>query len=152
VAHRIPVSDTVRWEIATKISSVLPVLYGQFLREVIGDDYDRIEQQVWVILAGEAKKIAHTYGLPVGTAGEIADTLRTIITIFFGPETKSELAVFDDDRAVLMIRRCPIQVREKELQPATGVLRFLLPPLKPFIRDTPCVFSGVHARVTGTAR
>jgi hypothetical protein len=147
----------VRWEIATKISSEIPVLYGQFLREAIGDDYDRIEQQVWVILAGEAKKIAHTYGLPAGTAGEIADTLRNIITIFFGPETKSELAVFDDDRAVLMIRRCPFQVRERSCsrqreRSSTGVLRFLLPPLKPFIRDTPCVLSGVHARVTGTAR
>lgn len=122
MGRRIPLSDTVRWEIATKISSEISVLYGQFLRDAIGDDSDRIEQQVWVILAREAKKIAHTYGLPVRTAGEIADTLRTIITIFFGPETKSELAVFDNDRAVLMIRRCPFQVREKELQSATEAI------------------------------
>jgi len=120
MAARNPIPEEMKWQVAAKIASAIPVVYGQFFRPVVGDTYDRIEQQVWVFLAQEALKVARTYHLPARNAGELAATLEIITTVFFGSELKAEAAVFEDDRAVLMIRRCPFQIREQELQSTSG--------------------------------
>jgi hypothetical protein len=120
MAAKIPIPEGIRWQIASKIASTIPVLYGQFFKEAMGSAYDRIEQQIWISLAQEAKKIAHMYDLPIKNSGELAATLAIITTVFFGPELKSEEVVFDGDRAVLMIQRCPFHIREQELRPVHG--------------------------------
>jgi hypothetical protein len=117
---KIPVPEGMRWQIASRIASAIPVFYGMFLRERMGNAFDLTEQHVWVALAHEAGKVTHTYDLSTRTAGDLADTLGVITTIFFGPELKIENAVFEDDRAVLIIRRCPFQLREQELGAGCG--------------------------------
>jgi hypothetical protein len=114
MAAKLPVPEDARWQLAARIAAVIPVLYRAAFADSIGDEYDRIEQQVWVVLAQEAKTVAKTFGLPVRTARELAATLAIITTVFFGPELKSEQVVFDDDRAVLLVKRCPLMLREEE--------------------------------------
>jgi hypothetical protein len=112
----------MRWQVAARIASLIPILYGNLFRPVLGSAYDRLEQQAWVFLAKEAQKLARTCDLPARNAGELATTLGIITTVFFGPELKSEEAIFEGDRAVLIVRRCPFQVREQELQSGHGVI------------------------------
>jgi hypothetical protein len=117
---KIPILEGMRWQVAARVASEIPVLYGKFFRDPVGSAYDRIEQQVWVSVAHEAVKVARTYDLSTRTAGDLAATLDIITTLFFGPELKVEVAVFEDDRAVLIIRRCPFRLREQELQAGCG--------------------------------
>lgn len=112
MAGKLPIPEEFRWQVSARIAAVLPVLYRAAFADVIGDEYDRIEQQIWVVLAEEAKTVAKTFGLPVRTAKDLASTLDIITTVFFGPEMKSEQVAFDDDRAVLLVKRCPLMVQE----------------------------------------
>jgi hypothetical protein len=120
MAGKIPVPEEMRWLVAAKIASLLPVTYGLVFRDVVGADYDRCEQQVWVALAHEAKIVARTFSLPVGNARDLSSTLDIIITLFFGPDIKSENIWFENDRAVLLLRKCPMMLREKELHAPPG--------------------------------
>jgi len=120
MAVKVPVPDDVRWQIAARMVSLLPVVYGIAFRDIAGDTYDRIEQQVWVALAREAAEVARTFSLPVGTAGGLASTLAIITTVFFGPENIPETASFEGDRAVLLVKRCPFLLREEEFSAPPG--------------------------------
>jgi hypothetical protein len=120
MAAKIPIPVEIRWEVAAKIASMLPVAYGIIFRDVVGADYDRLEQQVFVALAHEAKIVARTFSLPVGTARDLVATLAILNTVFFGPEIKSEQVSFENDRAVLLVRKCPMMLREQECHAQPG--------------------------------
>ena len=120
MAARIPITVEARWEIAARMASILPVIYGIAFRDIVGDAFDRVEQQVWVMLAREAKAVARAHSLPVTTAGDLASTLAIITTIFFGSETTAETASFEGDRAVLLVRRCPFLLRGEEFSSVPG--------------------------------
>ena len=122
MAAKLPISGDVRWQAAARMASLIPVLYRMAYREVVGERYDQIEQQVWVVLAQEAQGLAVRVGLPAGTAQDLASTLSIITTVFFGPETSFEQAGFDGDRAVLMVKRCPFLLRESEFGAEPGAV------------------------------
>jgi len=120
MAGKIPIPDEMRWQAAAKIASLLPVTYGMVFRDNVGDGYDRLEQQVFVALAHEARGITQTFSLPVRNARDLVATLAILITVFFGPETKSEQVSFESDRAVLLIKKCPLLLREQEYHAHPG--------------------------------
>lgn len=113
--RKMPVPYEMRWRIAANIAARISLAYGMVFREVVGADYDRLEQQVWVALAHEAKEVAWTCSLPVGDSRELISTLEILNVIFFGPEFKSEHISFENDRSVLLIRKCPFLLRQQEL-------------------------------------
>ena len=51
---------------------------------------------------------AKNISLPVGTAEELAETMRTVMVILFGPEFKSETLKISKDGAVIIVRHCPL--------------------------------------------
>jgi len=101
------IPDDVRWRLAAEFSAKLPFLYDRAFRAELGDRYDEIEQEVWMEAAASAFEIAKTLALPVGTAKDLAETMRIIMVILFGPEFKSEILEVSNDGAVIVIRRCP---------------------------------------------
>lgn len=116
MAEKIPIPDGTRWRIAAKVASLLPVTYGRVFREIVSPEpYDRLEQQIWVALAHEASIVARTHSLPVANARDLSSTLDILNTVFFGPETKSEQVVFDNDRAVLLVWKCPFMLWQRDL-------------------------------------
>ncbi|MDD1705666.1 MAG: hypothetical protein LUQ12_01345 [Methanoregulaceae archaeon] len=117
---KIPIPEEIRWQSAAKIASMIPVAYGMAFRDRIGPDYERLEQQVWVALAHEAMIVARTFSLPVGNARELTSALDILNSVFFGPEIKSEQVSFESDRAVLLVRKCPLMLREQELHAPPG--------------------------------
>jgi len=122
MATKLPLPEDVRWQAAARMASLIPVLYRMAFREVVGERYDPIEQQVWVVLAQEAQGLAARCGLPAGTAKDLASTLAIITTVLFGPETTFEQAGFEGDRAVLMVKRCPFLLRESEFRADPGAV------------------------------
>jgi len=110
------IPDSLRWQIAARIASSLPVMYDMAFRPSLGEEYDRLEQDIWIHLGYEAAHVAGSLNLTTGNAEEIASTLVTIFSLFFGPETKDERVKFEGDRAVVMIKRCPFLTREMEMR------------------------------------
>lgn len=126
-------------------------------REVVGADYDRLEQQVWVALAHEAKEVAlDVFTFARGELRELISTLEILNVIFFGPEFKSEHISFENDRSVLLIRKCPFLLRQqKRPNPRLTYSTVVLPSLSHLSgieSSIPSGLSGRCARGTGTAR
>jgi hypothetical protein len=114
--RRDPLTPEQKWLAVTRFATALPVLYDVTFRERVGEDWDRLEQQVWVRLASTARDFAASSGLPARNAGEIMETLGTLLLALFGPEFRMEDVPIDEGRAVLMIRRCPFAFREAEVR------------------------------------
>ncbi len=105
-----PVPDDMKWQIAARMISALPLMYDLCFRGVVGEEYDRLEQQIWISMAGEAAKVAESFSLPTGNAEELVQTLDHVSTIFFGPEMRSERVRISPERSVLVMKRCPFEM------------------------------------------
>jgi hypothetical protein len=110
------IPDTLKWQIAARIASSFPVMYDMAFRPSLGEEYDLLEQDIWIHLGTEAAHVARSFSLPAGNSEEIASTLVTMFSVFFGPETKHEQVKFEGDRAVVMIKRCPFLTRDMEMR------------------------------------
>ena len=105
------IPDDVKWRLAAKLAALLPALYESAFRNVAGDRYDEIEQGIWMEISCVVDDIVRNLSLPVGNAGELADSLRTVMAILFGPDYKSETLEFSNDGAVVLVKRCPLPER-----------------------------------------
>ena len=101
------IPDDVRWQMAARMLTRLPAAYDAAFRPVLGQQYDELEQEIWMELAGAAYAAARDLALPVRTAKDLAGTIRTILYIFFGPEFSAEALEVAPDRAVIIVKRCP---------------------------------------------
>lgn len=102
------IPDDVKWRIAAEFSAQLPARYDRAFREIVGERYDEIEQEVWMEVAEAALIIAKNLALPVGTAQELAETMRTVMVILFGPEFRSEALEISKEGSVIIVKRCPL--------------------------------------------
>jgi hypothetical protein len=98
----------VKWRLAAKLAALLPALYEAAFRDVAGDRYDTIEQGIWMEISFLVNEIVRDLSLPVGNAGELADSIRTVMAILFGPDYKSETLEFSGNGAVILVKRCPL--------------------------------------------
>jgi len=111
-----PVPDDMKWQIAASMVSALPLLYDICFRDVVGEEYDKLEQQIWITMAEEAAKVAQSFMLPTGNAEELAQTLDHVSTIFFGPDMRSERVRLSPERSVLVKKRCPFETVATRMQ------------------------------------
>jgi hypothetical protein len=102
------IPDDVKWRIAAEFSAQLPALYDKTFRASVGDSYDDLEQDIWMEASKTAFEIAKNLSLPVGTAQDLAETMRIIMVILFGPGFKSETMEVSKDGAVILVKRCPL--------------------------------------------
>ena len=102
------IPDDTKWRIAAEFSATLPALYDHAFRETVGERYDETEQGVWMEAAKIIFDIAKSLSLPTGTAQDLAETMRIVMVILFGPEFKSEALEVSKDGSVIIIRRCPL--------------------------------------------
>lgn len=101
------IPDDVKWRIAAEFSARLPALYDRTFRPVIGEQYDEMEQEIWMKIASTAFDTARNLALPVSTAPQLAETMRTVMTILFGPGFRSETLEVSKDGAVILVKSCP---------------------------------------------
>lgn len=106
--HLKSIPDEVKWRLAAKLAALLPVLYESAYRGVVGEKYDEIEQEIWMELSRMALDIVQDLSLPTSTASELAESMRTVMTILFGPDYKSETLKVSKDGVVVLIRQCPL--------------------------------------------
>ncbi|HUU75352.1 MAG TPA: hypothetical protein VMW63_04605 [Methanoregulaceae archaeon] len=111
-----PVPDDMKWQIASRLASCLPVLYDITFRDAVGEDYDLLEQQIWIYVGQEANSVVSSYHLPTGNAEELARALDLVATVFFGPEMRAEQVKITAERSVLVLKRCPFVTKGLEVQ------------------------------------
>jgi hypothetical protein len=102
------VPDNVKWRIAADFSAQIPACYDRAFRSIVGKRYDEIEQEIWMEMAKTAVSLAKNLSLPVGTAQDLAETMRTVMVILFGPEFRSETLEVSKDGSVIIIKYCPL--------------------------------------------
>jgi predicted ArsR family transcriptional regulator len=101
------IPDGVKWKLATQCAARLPAMYELSFSPVVGEKYDKLEQQIWVKLSKFAFDIARSIQLPVNNAQNLADSMRIVMQILFGPDYKGEVMDVGEDGAVIMIKHCP---------------------------------------------
>lgn len=102
------IPDEVKWRLAAKLTALLPALYDRAYRGVVGKKYDEIEQEIWMELSCMALGIVRDLSLPTSNASELADSLRIVMAILFGPDYKSETLEISKEGAVILVKRCPL--------------------------------------------
>ena len=101
------IPEETRWRLAAEFAARLPALYDTAFRPVAGERYDEIEQEIWMELSRTAFAIARDLNLPVGTAQELATTMRIVMVILFGPGFTTEALGVTPERSVILVKRCP---------------------------------------------
>ena len=102
------IPDEVKWRIAADCAARIPALYDRAFRDIVGKRYDGIEQEIWMELARTGYGIARDLSLPTRNARELAETMRFIMTILFGPGYRSEVLELSHDGAVTIVKKCPL--------------------------------------------
>jgi hypothetical protein len=102
------IPDEVKWRLAAKLAGLLPALYDSAYRDVVGEKYDEIEQEIWIALSDMASDIIHDLSLPTSNAGMLADSLRVVMGILFGPDYSAETLEISPGGAVVLVKRCPL--------------------------------------------
>lgn len=102
------IPDETKWKIAAGFSATIPAMYDRAFRKELGDRYDEIEQEIWIEASVRMAEIAKGLALPTGTAQDLAETMRIVMTIVFGPEFKNEALEVSENGSVIVVRRCPI--------------------------------------------
>lgn len=105
----------VKWEIATRSASSMPIVYDLLFRGAFGDKVDDLETAFWVEGGKEAKKIANSLVLPTRDAREIDDALGIISEILLGPEFKSEVLESRPEKVTGRMTGCPMLNRLREM-------------------------------------
>jgi len=101
------IPDDIKWRLAADCAARLPALYDVAFRKVLGEKYDEIEREIWIELSFRAAAIIKDLGLPVKNAHDLAESMRTVMIILFGPDYKSETIDVSEEGSVILIRRCP---------------------------------------------
>ncbi len=105
----------LRWEIAAKSVTAMPIIYDIIFRKALGAKYDAIELPIWVEGGKDVKKVAHALGLNTENAKDISDTYGIISKIIFGPELKTSVSQEKADRTVSRGTECPFLNRAIEM-------------------------------------
>ncbi len=101
------IPDDIKWRLAAECAARIPALYDVAFRKVIGERYDEIEREIWIELSSMAVTTARDLGLPVKNSHDLAESMRTVMTILFGPDCRSETIDVSEDGSVILIKRCP---------------------------------------------
>ena len=118
--HDIP--DAIKWQVASRLASKLPVMYDFVFRGRVGDQYDELEQDIWIEIGKQSREVADALRLPLKTAPQVADAHRIVATIFFSADYSMEHLKIAEDRSALRVTRCPFVFRDMEIRGSKGPL------------------------------
>lgn len=112
----------LRWKIAAQSASSLLLTHEKVYKEVLGQDYKKIQPLIdtinyisWIQDGKNASLLSKYLGLPAKTAEEIEKTNELISVILYGPEIKYKVVYAVGNHAKSQITSCPFLNRAKEL-------------------------------------
>jgi predicted ArsR family transcriptional regulator len=103
--EQIPIE--LRWRLAARTLAVLPLAYNQALREKMGEEYDKIEQQVLGKVAKDSRALAAAFQIPIHGPRSLAEIIGVTNAILFGPGFAIE-SEESPEGVVLRMTSCPM--------------------------------------------
>ncbi len=111
----------LRWEIAAKSASTLPLAQEKVYKDILGQEYtkirpltDTINYILWIQGGKNASILSNHLGLPAKTAEDVDKAQRLISVILYGPEIKYKTVNAHKDLVKTHITSCPFLNRAKE--------------------------------------
>ncbi len=114
----------VRWSLATRAASALPLAYAKVYRERHGSELGEISQGIWTEGGKAQGALARAFGMPLKGAGDVARAFSTLSTVMLGPELKGDVEVAQGrDCARVVTTSCPYLSRAREMgeDPAVSI-------------------------------
>ncbi len=112
----------LRWKIAAQSASSLLLTHEKVYKEVLGQDYKKIQPLIdtinyisWIQDGKNASLLSKYLGLPAKNAEEIEKTNELISVILYGPEIEYKVIYTVGNHAKSQITSCPFLNRAKEL-------------------------------------
>jgi hypothetical protein len=113
----------VRWSLATRGASALPLAYAQVYRARHGSELDEISQGIWTEAGKSQGALARAFNMPTKNAEDVARAFSTLSTVMLGPELKGDVQVAQDrDCAMLITTSCPYLLRAREMGEDPAIL------------------------------
>lgn len=100
-----------RWDIATRCADMLPFAYGQAFRDIAPEkqqELNRAEKEIWREAGKKQIDIAKHLGLPVNSAGDVAETMSEVSRIVLGPHMQNRATQEKGDAATVITEQCPM--------------------------------------------
>ena len=111
----------LRWKLAAKSASILPLAQEKVYKDILGKEYqkirpltDTINYILWIQGGKNASALSNHLGLPIKTAEEIDKAQRLILTILYGPEIRYKTVEAYKNSSKTQIISCPFLNRAKE--------------------------------------
>jgi len=109
------ISDTIRWELATKgLTGAYIALSGALERVVGQEKFDEINGSLWYAGGKGAKDFAVSVGMPTDGADDINEVTHSMAKASMGPEFVFEIVESGKDRCVGKTSQCPWHQRWRE--------------------------------------
>lgn len=109
----------VRWSLATRGASALPLAYAKVYRERHGGELGEISGAIWTEAGKTQGALARAFTMPLKTAEDVTRAFSTLSTVMLGPELKGEVQVAQDrDCARVVTTSCPYLSRAREMEEA----------------------------------
>lgn len=109
------VTDSQRWQISSRIMSFLSVLFGAGLQDMGEDERTGLVEEIWYFCGREMAELARSCGQAPRTAGDISFVLTESLKTIFGGEYRSEVIEISEEKAVVLLQKCPCLLRALEL-------------------------------------
>lgn len=112
----------LRWKIAARSASTLPLTHEKIFKDILGQKYKKIRPLtntinylLWIQGGKDASTLSNYLGLPNKTAEEVDKAQRLISVILHGPEIKYKIVDANKNSAKTQIINCPFLNKAKEL-------------------------------------
>jgi hypothetical protein len=112
----------LRWKLAAKSASTLPLAQEKIYKDILGQKYKKIRPLIdtinyisWIQGGKDASVLSNYLGLPTKTAEEVDKAQRLISMILYGPEIQYDVVGTDKNNVKTKITSCPFLNRSQEL-------------------------------------
>lgn len=106
----------VRWSLATRGASALPLAYAKVYRARHGSELSEISNAIWAEGGKTQGALARAFTMPLKNAEDVARAFSTLSTTMLGPELKGDVQVAEGrDSARVVTTSCPYLSRAREM-------------------------------------
>ncbi|MBP2146841.1 hypothetical protein J2129_002295 [Methanofollis sp. W23] len=119
--NTIPVE--VRWNLATRAMTAIPIAYSRGVRRRFGDGFEDLDEEIWKEVGKSQAGLARAFNFPLRNAGDVARAFGTLSVLLLGPELQGEVKIArSQDAATLCTTACPLVSRAREVGEETPSL------------------------------
>lgn len=113
----------VRWSLATRGASALPLAYAQVYRARHGSELGEISNVIWEEGGKTQGALARAFNMPLKNAEDVARAFSTLSTVMLGPELEGDVQVAQGrDSACVATTSCPYLSRAREMGEDPAIL------------------------------